>query len=118
MEQEEVMPSISSGSFVQWSADNVDHNCRTLDGKGTFHGMGIIASVTPSIPSASTVVGRGSYGKKISDISSKRSIPISEYVGKATFPESLTLQPYSLLQEKTITNSRKRRSLDIVWILN
>ena len=28
-------------------ADNVDHDSRTLDGKGTFHVMGSIASVTP-----------------------------------------------------------------------
>jgi hypothetical protein len=28
-------------------ADNVDHNIATLDGHGTFHGMGIIAAVTP-----------------------------------------------------------------------
>ena len=27
--------------FVQYVAGNVDHNTRTLDGKGTFHGMGI-----------------------------------------------------------------------------
>ena len=27
-------------------ADNVDHFIRTLDGCGTFHGMGIIAAVT------------------------------------------------------------------------
>ena len=33
--------------FVQYVADNVDHNIRTLDGHDTFHGMGIIASVTP-----------------------------------------------------------------------
>ena len=34
------------GSFSQWSADNVDHNVRTLDGKGTLHGMGVIVSST------------------------------------------------------------------------
>ena len=34
------------GSFTQWSADNVDHNVRTIDGKGLLHGMGIIASTT------------------------------------------------------------------------
>ena len=27
----------------------VDHNLRTLDGHGTFHGMGIIVAVTPEI---------------------------------------------------------------------
>ena len=33
--------------FVQYAADNVDHNIRTLDGHNTFHGMGIIAMITP-----------------------------------------------------------------------
>jgi hypothetical protein len=32
---------------VLFTGDNVDHNIRTLDGKGTFHGMGIIACITP-----------------------------------------------------------------------
>lgn len=27
-----------NGTFVQYIADNVDHNLRTLDGHGTFHG--------------------------------------------------------------------------------
>lgn len=35
------------GEFVQYAADNVDHNIRTLDGHNTFHGMGIIAMITP-----------------------------------------------------------------------
>ena len=36
-------------TFVQYAADNVDHNIRTLDGKNTFHGMGIIGAFTPGI---------------------------------------------------------------------
>lgn len=35
-------------AFTQWAADNVDHNVRTLDGSGTFHGMGIISMSTPA----------------------------------------------------------------------
>ena len=31
-----------------FAGDNVDHNIITLDGKGTFHGMGLIGAVTPS----------------------------------------------------------------------
>lgn len=38
-----------STEFIQYVADNVDHNIRTLDGLGTFHGMGMIATVTPRI---------------------------------------------------------------------
>ncbi len=30
-----------------FAGDNVDHNILTIDGKGTFHGMGIIAAITP-----------------------------------------------------------------------
>ena len=37
--------------FVQYAADNVDHNLRTLDGHGTFHGMGMMAAITPGISS-------------------------------------------------------------------
>ena len=33
--------------FLQFVADNVDHNTGTIDGHDTFHGMGIIASSTP-----------------------------------------------------------------------
>ena len=33
--------------MVQYVADNVDHNVRTIDGKNTFHGMGIISTITP-----------------------------------------------------------------------
>ena len=43
----EALTTLPNNSFVQWSADNVNHNLATLDGKGTFHGMGIITSVTP-----------------------------------------------------------------------
>ena len=43
------IPGITPGHLVQYLADNVDHNVRTMDGLivNTFHGMGIIASVTP-----------------------------------------------------------------------
>jgi hypothetical protein len=38
----------TSKQFTQYVADNFDHNIKTLDGKGTFHGMGIIsATVRP-----------------------------------------------------------------------
>ena len=37
------------GHFIQFVADNVDHNIRTIDGLNTFHGMGMIASMTPVI---------------------------------------------------------------------
>ncbi len=44
-----------STSFMQHVADNVDHNLRTLDGFDTFHGMGIIAAVTPACRSTTAI---------------------------------------------------------------
>jgi len=35
---------IGAIGFTQYVADNVDHNVRTLDGSGTFHGMGMISA--------------------------------------------------------------------------
>jgi len=41
--------NLQTKDFVQYVADNVDHNICTLDGSNTFHGMGMIVAVTPSI---------------------------------------------------------------------
>ena len=48
------IPSYTS-EFVQYVADNVDHNIRTLDGNDTFHAMGIIATVTPGTKQAQVI---------------------------------------------------------------
>ena len=44
--EDAILSSHSGGSFTQWIADNVDHNIATLDGKQTFHGMGIVCATT------------------------------------------------------------------------
>jgi hypothetical protein len=49
------IPNYSAGQFIQYMADNVDHNVRTIDGLNTFHGMGIIATVTVSVGTVSKV---------------------------------------------------------------
>lgn len=40
---------------MQYIADNVDHDIRTVDGRSTFHGMGVIAAVTPKTAVTSVV---------------------------------------------------------------
>lgn len=42
------IPNYNSHHFLQYAVDNVDHNVRSIDGKNTFHGMGIITAVTPA----------------------------------------------------------------------
>ena len=47
--QDKEVPGFTPGQFVQFIADNVDHNVRTLDGANTFHGMSIIAVRSPEL---------------------------------------------------------------------
>jgi hypothetical protein len=49
------IPEALTSSHLQYIVDNVDHNIRTIDGHGTFHDMGIVASVTPGFKRNSTV---------------------------------------------------------------
>ena len=49
------IPNFTS-QFVQYVADNVDHNIRTLDGNDTFHGMGMIATITPGTKKSNPIL--------------------------------------------------------------
>ena len=76
------MKSASRGSFSQWSANNVDHNVKTIDGKGTLHSMGMIVSTTggnigqiskelPLIPRQKRILAK--------DVVKNKGIPVLEY---------------------------------------
>ena len=59
------IPSFN-GEFVQYAADNVDHNTRTLDWHNTFYGMGMIAVVTPATRFSRNVARRKITPEEIS----------------------------------------------------
>ena len=63
--------------MTQFAADNVDHNIIAIDGNVTFHGMGMIAMLTPARTTSSHTMPR----KKVSDIQVKNNtqIDITEY---------------------------------------
>jgi hypothetical protein len=74
--------SCSEGTFTQWVADNVDHNTQTLDGHGTFHGMGLIAVTSSNcskIEIPDTPVPRLKYRLRAADIIAKKRIDIVQY---------------------------------------
>ena len=54
------LPPGSPDFFTQWSGDNVDHNVATLDGLGTFHGMGIISM---SVEATDVEITHGAFGR-------------------------------------------------------
>jgi hypothetical protein len=44
----DIIKQIDTNQFLQFTADNVDHQTITLDGHGTFHGMGLICALAPN----------------------------------------------------------------------
>ena len=71
------------GTFTQWVADNVDHNVATLDGEGTFHGMGIIAVSTPEDKTPLTLKARVITRQKrmrVNGLIKDKGVPIFPYI--------------------------------------
>lgn len=66
---------------VKFVADNIDHDTRTIDGKDTFHGMGMISAHTPGIVQNKKIKRTK---PSIEDVRSKRSVEIHQYLGEAT----------------------------------
>ena len=118
MERDSMLPEIPPNSFVQYSADNVDHNSRTLDGKNTFHGMGVIACVTLAVSISRIPVTRTLSRKPLPDISTVKEITIIGYFGKAVPSKSLKFEPYSSLTEVIKSDEKNGPLLDLVWLSN
>ena len=70
--------------FTQWVTVNVNHNVVTLDGLGTFHGMGNIALSTRECNSSSVVheqAVRRLKRMRVTEIVKHKGIPIKFYQG-------------------------------------
>ena len=100
------IPGYTPGHFVQYSADNVDHNLRTLDGTGTFHGMGIIAAITPGTKATIPIPIRQVSAE---DIAKVGRIEIRPFIG----PLENTPLHYQELQSITVRDSTA--NLDLLW---
>ncbi|VDI21274.1 Hypothetical predicted protein [Mytilus galloprovincialis] len=94
-----------NGTFVQYIADNVDHNLRTLDGHGTFHGMGMIAAVTPGFRLDKAVPRLSPTLKEVSDLAK---INIEYY----------KMQSKQSLQAEFATMNYERNMIDTTWKLD
>ena len=92
--------------FARFAGDNVYHNIRTLDGSGTFHGMGIITISTP-FPGNSVLkeCDKISRGKDItSEVSANnKRIAIHNYVYPVKSAlSSVQIKPLIKLQSRVI----------------
>ena len=70
--QNVISENLEGNSFIHFIADNIDHNLNTLDGKRTFHGMGVIAAITP----------KGDISDDVIISRPKKLIPIKEVIHK------------------------------------
>lgn len=78
---------------IEFIADNVDHNLRTIDGFNTIHAMGMIATVTPGIKNK-LIIPRSS--PKLSEIKSVGHINIKNFMIDQNKLSKLTYQTYHL----------------------
>ena len=103
--------------FIQYSADNVDHNIRTLDGRGTFHGMGIISMQIDNErrrkESNSKNIRRFTK-KKSSGVLENKGVQIENYITlNRSALSTLKLIPLNKLE--TMQIDILQHSVDILW---
>ena len=91
--------------MVLFAADTVDHNIVTLDGKGTFHGMGMLGAVTPGNKVAHTVLRR-----KLSDLNTidQTKVDIVEHRFARQALSGVKFQPLPILDDIA-------HNIDILW---
>ena len=98
------------GQWMQYIADNVDHDIRTIDGRNTFHGMGIIAAVTPKTD-VTSVVKRVSVSAD--DVASVGRITIKPFLPTGT---ELKKFKYECLHDFSPLREEDNKSLvDLLW---
>ena len=71
----------SKDSFITFVGDSINHNIATLDGKGIFHGMGVIAAIINKghIIAKQAICLRPKSYIKVNEQVREKSIPITSY---------------------------------------
>ena len=91
----EIPQNYGPQNILQYAADNVDHNIRTLDGKNTFHGMGILAAFT----SGTNVEARiRRTNVTIDDIAAVGRINIHSYTSNTDILSSIRYEHITLIK--------------------
>ena len=91
--QHVVSENLEDNSFIDFIADNVDHNLNTLGSKRTFHGMGVIAAITANgdIPD-NVIISRPKKLIPVKVIANK-GIPIQYYDETKNLLDYVKLKP-------------------------
>lgn len=97
---------VPRNAFLSFAADNVDHDICTLDGRGTFHGMGIICAATPKQQKKVLQIPRKEVS--IEDVKKVGSIPFHRY--NKTLDKKILFSDLSSLKYEETHNIT-----DILW---
>lgn len=99
--------------FTQWVSDNVDHNIATIDGKGTFHGMGIISCSVGKTDNSTQRIKRLPKVMGVDYLPRDSAVQIHRYPYPAAHPlGNLTFLPLELLQPSML---RQSSEIDLLW---
>lgn len=92
---------------IQYVGDNVDHNTVTVDGRGTFHGMGIIKALNPRIKRR-TLIPRMAVTS--ADLKAVSRVPIQFYGRNSNVLAKITFDTLSdlVLDDPT-------RNCELIW---
>ena len=96
-----------SSQFVQYVADNVDHNIRTIDGNNSFHGVGMIAAITPDVRKSNPMIRMKVTPK---DVAAIGRVPI-QYIREDSLGENIL--KYEKLHSFEAMDPTA--NLDILW---
>ncbi len=103
--------STTTNTVTKYVADNVDHNLCTLDGKGTFHGMGMISIQSLSKNGNEKRIAR--VNATIEDVKKVGTVNIIQYSDDAE--ENMSIK-YTKLVASTIHDMFHK--LDLLWTLS
>ena len=99
---------VGEDSFIKFSADNVDHNLCTLDGKDTFHGMGMIAAISKGTFLIKPILRKDVPNK---DLISEGTVNIFNYREKKHILKNIAFQPLPPILPTS-------NNLDLLWKLS
>ena len=103
-----------NGEFTQWIADNVDHNIITIDGKGTFHGMGVIAATISRNGVIDHSIKRIAKVMKSKQVINNKGIEIHWYCQPDVRPLAKTvLKPIKELRQPL--TFQESTNVDLLW---
>ena len=97
------IPGVSQSSsavptrFIPHLADNANRNSKTLDGRNSFHVMGVIHSVTPAVSSSFTI-------PRLQDVSTEDLIRLTE-IEQKILPSSRKPQELIFIELKKPVNA-------------